>query len=143
LASTETRLSTSSLSLQPWPENRGNKWPEKCESVWVRKVRKCVARKLRKRLGQKGAEMRGRLQRSRVSRPVVTIEPVEQDHQQLLDAIVKLERQKRILAAVVRILLAMLRASGFTSLASGSPKAAPKPESCVPSPVQKPSSPWP
>ena len=39
--------------------------------------------------------------RSRGSRPVVTIEPVEQDHQQLLDAIVKLERQKRILAAVV------------------------------------------
>jgi len=51
---------------------------------------------------------------SRVSRPVVTIEPVEQDHQQLVDAMVNFERQKRILAAVVRILLAMLRASGFT-----------------------------
>jgi len=65
--------------------------------------------------------------RSRGSRPVVTIEPVEQDHQQLLDAIVKLERQKRILAAVVRILLAMLRASGFTlageRLPEGSSKA--------------------
>jgi len=65
--------------------------------------------------------------RSRGSRPVVTIEPVEQDHQQLVDAIVKLERQKRILAAVVRILLAMLRASGFTlageRLPEGSAKA--------------------
>ena len=65
--------------------------------------------------------------RSRGSRPVVTIEPVEQDHQQLLDAIAKLERQKRILAAVVRILLAMLRASGFTlageRLPEGSAKA--------------------
>jgi hypothetical protein len=43
LATTETRLSTSSPSLQPWPENHGNTWPEKCGSVWVRKVRKCVA----------------------------------------------------------------------------------------------------
>jgi putative transposase len=65
--------------------------------------------------------------RSRGSGPVVTIEPVEQDHQQLLDAIAKLERGKRILAAVVRILLAMLRASGFTlageRLPEGSAKA--------------------
>ena len=65
--------------------------------------------------------------RSRGSRPVVTIEPVEQDHQQVVDAIVKLERQKCILAAVVRILLAMLRASGFTlageRLPEGSAKA--------------------
>jgi hypothetical protein len=65
--------------------------------------------------------------RSRGSRPVVTIEPTEQDHQQLLDAIAKLDRQKRILAAVVRILLAMLRASGFTlageRLPEGSAKA--------------------
>jgi hypothetical protein len=52
--------------------------------------------------------------RRRGARPVVTIEPIEQDRQQLLDAIVKLERQKCILAAVVRDLLALLRASGFT-----------------------------
>jgi hypothetical protein len=51
-------------------------------------------------------------------RPVVTIEPFDQDRQQLLDTIVKLDRRARVLAAVVRILLALLRASGF-SLAGG------------------------
>jgi putative transposase len=65
--------------------------------------------------------------RRRGSRPVVTIEPMEQDGQELVDCIAKLERQNRILAAVVRILLAMLRASGFTlageRLPEGSAKA--------------------
>jgi hypothetical protein len=42
------------------------------------------------------------------------MEPLELDRQQLVDTIAKLELQKRILAAVVRVLLAMLRASGFT-----------------------------
>ena len=51
-------------------------------------------------------------------RPVVTIEPFDQDRQQLLDTIAKLDRRARVLAAVVRILLALLRASGF-SLAGG------------------------
>src|ERR1019366_3186004 len=45
----------------------------------------------------------------------------------LVDCIAKLERQKRILAAVVRILLALLRAYGFTlageRLPEGSAKA--------------------
>jgi transposase InsO family protein len=46
-------------------------------------------------------------------RPVVTIEPLEHDRQQLLDAVEKLDRRARVLAAVVRLLLALLRASGF------------------------------
>ena len=46
--------------------------------------------------------------RRRGSRPVVTIEPIEQDRQQLLDTIAKLEQQKFILAAVIRVLLALL-----------------------------------
>ena len=65
--------------------------------------------------------------RRRGSRPVVTIEPLDQDRQQLVDTIAKLDRRARILAAVVRILLAMLRASGFTfagdRLPEGSAKA--------------------
>jgi hypothetical protein len=65
--------------------------------------------------------------RRRGSRPVVTIEPIEQDRQQLLDTIAKLDRRVRILAAVVRVLPAMLRASGFTlageRLPEGSAKA--------------------
>jgi len=51
-------------------------------------------------------------------RPVVTIEPFDQDRQQLLNTIAKLDRRARVLAAVVRLLLALLRASGF-SLAGG------------------------
>jgi hypothetical protein len=51
-------------------------------------------------------------------RPVVSIEPFDQDRQQLLDTIAKLDRRVQVLAAVVRLLLALLRASGF-SLAGG------------------------
>jgi hypothetical protein len=51
-------------------------------------------------------------------RPVVTIEPFDQDRQQLLDTVAKLDRRTRVLAVVVRLLLALLRASGF-SLAGG------------------------
>ena len=50
-----------------------------------------------------------------------------QDRQQLLDTIAKFDRRVRILAAMVRVLLAMLRASGFTlageRLPEGSAKA--------------------
>ena len=53
--------------------------------------------------------------RRRGQRPVVTIEPLDQDRQQLFDTIVKLDRRVRILAAVVRILLAMLRCPSPTS----------------------------
>jgi transposase InsO family protein len=52
--------------------------------------------------------------RRRGSRPVVTIEQPDQDRQQLLDTITRLERQKRVLAAVVRILLSLLRAFGIS-----------------------------
>jgi putative transposase len=39
---------------------------------------------------------------------------MEQDRQQLLDSLAKLDRRARVLAAVVRLLLALLRASGFS-----------------------------
>ena len=45
-------------------------------------------------------------------RPVVTIEPLDQDRQHLLASIVKLNRRARVLAAVVRLLLALVRVSG-------------------------------
>ena len=52
--------------------------------------------------------------RRRGSRPVVTIEQPDQDRQQLLDIITRLERQKRVLAAVVRVLLSLFRAFGIS-----------------------------
>ena len=61
-----------------------------------------------------------------VSVQVVTIEPLGQDRQQLVDTIAKLDRRVRILAAVVRILLAMLRASGFTLAGERLPEGAAK-----------------
>ena len=64
--------------------------------------------------------------RRRGSRPVVTIEPVEPDRQRLVDTIAELDHQKRILAAVVRVLLALLRASGFTLAGERLPKGAAK-----------------
>src|SRR5450759_4299233 len=51
---------------------------------------------------------------------------MELDRQQLVDIIAKLELQKRILAAVVRVLLAMLRASGFTLAGERLPEGAAK-----------------
>ena len=47
-------------------------------------------------------------------RPVVTVEIIEQDRQQLLESIARLDRRARVLAAVVRLLLALLRVSEFT-----------------------------
>jgi hypothetical protein len=64
--------------------------------------------------------------RRRGSRPVVTIEPMAQDREQLLAAIAMLEQQKRILAAVVRVLHALLRASGFTLAGERLPEGAVK-----------------
>jgi putative transposase len=64
--------------------------------------------------------------RRRGQRPVVTIEPFEQDRQQLVDTIAKLDRRVRILAAVVRVLLAMFRASGFTLAGERLPEGAAK-----------------
>src|ERR1035441_1908368 len=64
--------------------------------------------------------------RRRGQRPVVTIEPFDPDRQQLVDTIAKLDRRVRILAAVVRILLALLRASGFTLAGERLPEGAAK-----------------
>jgi transposase InsO family protein len=64
--------------------------------------------------------------RRRGSRPVVTIEPADQDRQRMVDTIAKLDRRVRILAAVVRILLALLRASGFTLAGERLPEGAAK-----------------
>jgi hypothetical protein len=47
-------------------------------------------------------------------RPVVTIEPFEQDRQRLLESIVKLDRRARVLAVAVRPLLLLPRVSGFS-----------------------------
>jgi putative transposase len=59
--------------------------------------------------------------RRRGLRPVVSIEPIEQDRQQLLDSLAKLDRRVRVLAAVVRLFLALLRASGFSLAAKRLP----------------------
>jgi transposase InsO family protein len=64
--------------------------------------------------------------RRRGLRPVTTIEPIEQDRQQLLDLVARLDRRARILAAVVRVLLALLRASGFTLAGGRLPEGAAK-----------------
>jgi hypothetical protein len=64
--------------------------------------------------------------RRRGLHPVTTIEPIEQDRQQLLDLVAKLDRRARILAAVVRVLLALLRASGFTLAGGRLPEGAAK-----------------
>jgi hypothetical protein len=44
---------------------------------------------------------------------VVTLEEFDQDRQQLLERIEKLRRRAQVLAAVVRLLVALLRISGF------------------------------
>jgi hypothetical protein len=61
--------------------------------------------------------------RPRGLRPVTTIEPIEQDRQQLLDLVAMLDRRARILAAVVRVLLALLR----NSLRSTTPRCHTRP----------------
>jgi hypothetical protein len=83
-----------------------------------------IARRLREQVIRSGTRYlpkRVAISRSTVSswalrglRPVVSIEPLEQDRQQLLDSLAKLDRRVRVLAAIVRLLLALLRASGFT-----------------------------
>jgi hypothetical protein len=46
--------------------------------------------------------------------PVVTVEIIDQHRPQLLESIARLDRRARVLAAVVRLLLALLRVSEFT-----------------------------
>jgi hypothetical protein len=59
-------------------------------------------------------------------RPVVTIEPLEQDRQHLLESIVKLDRRARVLAAVVRLLLLLVRVSGLSLAGRRLPEGAAK-----------------
>ena len=74
--------------------------------------------------------------RRRGLRLVLTMEPLEQGRQQTLDLAAKLDRRSRILAAVARLLLMFLRASGFSPLASGFLKAPRRPTSFGRSPVR-------
>ena len=64
--------------------------------------------------------------RRRGHRQVVTIEPIEPDHQQLVDSLRKVDQQMRVLAAVVRLLLALLRASAFRLAGKRLPEGAAK-----------------
>jgi hypothetical protein len=57
-------------------------------------------------------------------RPVVTVEVLEQNRQQLLESITRLDRRARVLAAVVRLLLALLRVSEFNLNGRRLPEAA-------------------
>ena len=59
-------------------------------------------------------------------RAVVSHEVFDQDRQKLLSTVEKLERRARILAATVRLLLALLRASGFRLVGERLPKGATK-----------------
>ena len=52
--------------------------------------------------------------RRRGLRPVVTTEPFDQEKQHALDSSVRWQKRARAFAAVVRLLLALLRASGFS-----------------------------
>ena len=64
--------------------------------------------------------------RRRGLRPVVTMEPLDQDRQHLLESIAKLDRRARVLTAVVRLLLAILRVSGFSLAGRRLPDSAAK-----------------
>jgi putative transposase len=87
-------------------------------------MRRAYDHRLREHVVRSGARSLGRqvaIPRSTVStwqrrglRPVVTIEPLDQDQHHLLESIAKLERRARVLAAIVRLLLALLRVSGFS-----------------------------
>jgi putative transposase len=88
------------------------------------RLRRAYDHRLREYVVRSGVRSLGRhvgIPRSTVStwqrrglRPVVTIDPLDQDWQRLLDSIAKLDRRARVLAAVVRLLLALLRVSGFS-----------------------------
>jgi hypothetical protein len=64
--------------------------------------------------------------RRRGLRPVVTTEPFDQGHERALAASARWEKQARLLAAVVRLLLALLRASGSVIVSVRPGKAGPK-----------------
>jgi putative transposase len=62
----------------------------------------------------------------RAPRAVISLEPFGHDREQLLTTIDKLEKRVRILAAAVRLLLALLRASGFRLAGQRLPEGATK-----------------
>jgi hypothetical protein len=82
-------------------------------------MRRAYDHRLREHVVRSGARSLARhlpIPRSTIStwqrrglRPVVTIEPLDQDRQHLLESIVKLDRRARVLAAVVRLLLVLPR----------------------------------
>ena len=51
--------------------------------------------------------------KQRGMRPVITVDAFEHDRQELLASVDKLERRVRVLAAALRLVLALLRISGF------------------------------
>ena len=98
--------------------------------------RRAYDHRLREHVCRTGARALGhRLQvpRSTISswkrrglRAVVSHEVFDQDRQKLLSTVEKLERRARILAATVRLLLALLRASGFRLVGERLPQGATK-----------------
>ena len=64
--------------------------------------------------------------RRRGAPPVVTLEPVARHQHDLAATIAKLENRVHVLAAVVRILLALIRAAGFSLAAQRLPEGAAK-----------------
>src|SRR5260370_36441847 len=73
--------------------------------------------------------------RSRGPRPVVTLEEFDQDRQQLLDRVEKLRRRTQVLAAVVRLLLALVRISGVRLSGARLLRATTRLACCAPSPA--------
>jgi putative transposase len=99
-------------------------------------MRRAYDHRLREHVVRSGARSLARhvpIQRSTLSswqrrglRPVVTIEPLKQDRQRLLESIVKLDRRARVLAAVVRLLLLLVRVSDFSLAGRRLPEGAAK-----------------
>jgi putative transposase len=90
----------------------------------VPKERRAYDHRLRQQVSETGdlgpVHARLRIPRSTIAswkrrglRPVVSLDAFGQDRQQLLNRLDKVERKARTLAAVVRLLLALLRVSGF------------------------------
>jgi hypothetical protein len=100
------------------------------------RTRRAYDHRLREHVVRSGASSLARhlpIPRSTVStwqrrglRPVVTVEIFEQDRQQLLESIVKLDRRARVLAAVVPLLLALFRVSGVNLAGRRHPEGAAK-----------------
>ncbi len=107
------------------------------------RLRRAYDHRLREHVVRSGARSLARhvaIPRSTVStwqrrglRPVVTIEPLEQERQHLIESIVKLDLRARVLAAVVRLLLVLVRSRASVLPADDSPRARPRRMSSAPS----------